>query len=845
MDVVSRCLLPVASRVFQDRPGSYALTFVCKATFSLAPGELVLAPEQLPIYEADCPWSEVVTSLYAASDVVPAKPRADVVLVGNAYAAGGVPVPSLVARLSVAEIDKAVEVSCDRTLQPDGKVISGPPFAEMPLLWERAAGGPGTLNPVGISQLRRDAYGAVALPNLTPPGMRAGFGEAPIPPVGFGPIAAGWPARQQRLGRAGEGWPAEDWHRRAPPAGLDMGFFNAAPLDQQPTTLTGKERVVLENLHPDHARLAMTLPGLRPRAMAENAAGSRPIPLHCDTLWIDTSRGLLTLLYRGRLPLVSSTEAGRVAITLDGGSAREAGGTWDGPDESTEVKTGPRTRRTLVDVGRSSSVLPFAPVAARPRDPRHPAGGPQAPAPAEPAAGASALPFRAPSPAARKESWKPPPTEAAPISPPLSPPIVASAPVIAAPAPVVVPSPVVPPMGAMSLGQQAAAEGSPPRPPRVTSGGGKDSPWATPGGPNASPGTAVPVTLGEAAVRPAVDLRNGGGALASSNAAAAAIAASSPAPAARPAEPVRAAAPAARPSQPEAPADVLDLVFFDTRSMPRVRRVPAWKPLLAELDDKPIEAGEDDPALSEDGASVEDRREILEILVRAEPAKPGDLDDALATAVRPDGRFVPPVVLLVGEIAFPFDEVETLRATVTTALPLVGTDENLRSSVELSKEFLRLPGLTSSPAVAEGLTTRVRDAFNGARRAVPANYLDTQTERVLLEQRAYQKRTVLGGKRLRALFTLAGGPAAAPAGGPSVAAASNAAAANAPQFVVYLPESVASELPMFARFRARLIARVHLPLDQYEQSPQAAEALALCRLVPPPRRAAPASPAAS
>jgi hypothetical protein len=292
---------------------------------------------------------------------------------------------------------------------------------------------------------------------------------------------------------------------------------------------------------------------------------------------------------------------------------------------------------------------------------------------------------------------------------------------------------------------------------------------------------------------------------------------------------------------------VLDLVFFDPKSLPRVRRVPAWKPLLADLDDKPIEAGEDDPALSENGVSVEDRREILEILVRAEPAKPSDLDDALATAVRPDGRYVPPVLLLAGEIAFPFDEVETLKATVTTALPLVGTDESLKSAVELSKEFLRLPGLTSSPAVADGLTSRVRDAFAGARRAVPANYLDAQTERVLLEQRAYQRRTILGGKRLRALFTLAGAPGTgAPAGGPSVAAASNAAATGGAQtLVVYLPESTALDLPMYGRFRARIIARVHLPLDQYEQSPQAVEALALCRLVPPPRRAANGSPASS
>src|SRR5262245_44677016 len=102
MEVVSRCSLPVAGRVWKPRPGAYILTFVCKATFKLAPGKLALAAEQQPVYDVDCPWSAAVTSLYTAGDLAPKKPRADVVLIGSAYAPGGVPVQKLVARLSVA-----------------------------------------------------------------------------------------------------------------------------------------------------------------------------------------------------------------------------------------------------------------------------------------------------------------------------------------------------------------------------------------------------------------------------------------------------------------------------------------------------------------------------------------------------------------------------------------------------------------------------------------------------------------------------------------------------------------------------------------------------------------------
>ena len=60
--------------------------------------------------------------------------RGDVVLIGNAYSPGGAPVQRLVARLSVGEVDKAIEVWCDRTLRADGSVVNGPFFTHLPLL---------------------------------------------------------------------------------------------------------------------------------------------------------------------------------------------------------------------------------------------------------------------------------------------------------------------------------------------------------------------------------------------------------------------------------------------------------------------------------------------------------------------------------------------------------------------------------------------------------------------------------------------------------------------------------------------------------------------------------------
>ena len=49
-------------------------------------------------------------------------------------------------------------------------------------------------------------------------------------------------------------------------------------------------------------------------------------------------------------------------------------------------------------------------------------------------------------------------------------------------------------------------------------------------------------------------------------------------------------------------------------------------------------------------------------------------------------------------------------------------------------------------------------------------------------------------------------------------------------FVGYLPADVGKKLPMFKRFRGRLIAEVNLTEDQYEAAPQALRVLALARV---------------
>ncbi len=172
MDVVSYCPLRVASIPWQPRAGAWALTVVCKATYNLLPVTSKLADAQDEPLAADAHWSDdEARSLHFASDLVPFKRRADVVLVGHAYAPRQEPVSSLVARLIVGDVDKSIEVVSDRAFAQDGSLREGSRFIKMPLVYERAAGGPDTMNPVGV---RGDAgpnrYGLIPLPNLLPPG---------------------------------------------------------------------------------------------------------------------------------------------------------------------------------------------------------------------------------------------------------------------------------------------------------------------------------------------------------------------------------------------------------------------------------------------------------------------------------------------------------------------------------------------------------------------------------------------------------------------------------------------------------------------------------------------------
>ena len=421
----------------------------------------------------------------------------------------------------------------------------------------------------------------------------------------------------------------------------------------------------------------------------------------------------------------------------------------------------------------------------------------------------------------------PPPPPPAPVPPPAitPPPFAVGPPPAQAPAPPPFTvgqqsSPAAPPL---TVGQQAA-----PPPSNLASSGG----LVTPSGlaPAAGPGGA-PMNLGPIAAAPgapsapamvstAVAATVGVVAVSNAAAANARAAAQAQSNAAGGAQPAQAAAPRATGTRPR---EVIDLLWFDPKALPRVRA--AWKKLLESAkpdpagkkdgrkkDDLGFDDDEDDaqPPPPPDPPEMADRRDVSTVMARGELLEPDWVNDAIAGAVEGDGSFLPPLILTGGELLFPFDELEALKATMTVVSPLVGGDKKLKETVDSVNDLLQNKALESSAGVAEGLTARVKEAFGAQGRMLPANYLDATTERMLLEQRRYQKRTVFGAPWVRAELSTSG---------------TNAVP-------VYLPDALASQLPMFQRFRAKVIAEAHLSQDQYETSPTALKVIAVARVMP-------------
>jgi hypothetical protein len=316
-------------------PSRDKLTLIVKGTFDVRrDGRTRLAKAQLPLSGDEHEGGETTPVRYE-SDLVPFKPRADLLCVGRAHAPGGQAVTSLSVRFGLLDRPKEIRVFGDRRLRMFGPTpeISPPaPFTAMDLSYSRAFGGADPedpdgsfcpTNPLGRGYARKaGAQRDRPMPNLEDPRHPLHNLGEPAAPAGFGPIGRTWQPRLALAGTYDERWQRE--RAPEPPEDFDYRFFNSAPAEQQIERLRGDESLWVENLHPELSRLTVRLPGVRIRAFFEAApqlrddpavvVGLRELRLRLDTAWLDMEALRLVLVWRTGLYASHVAENGALLI---------------------------------------------------------------------------------------------------------------------------------------------------------------------------------------------------------------------------------------------------------------------------------------------------------------------------------------------------------------------------------------------------------------------------------------------------------------------------------------------------------------------------------------------------
>jgi hypothetical protein len=321
--------LPHFGFVAFSKDGTEFYVVVVKATFGLAGASAPsLSDEQRPVLFADEYWGVPgQSSLRYESDVVPCKPRVDILVNGSAYPPGHRDSRFSV-ELRAKQLHKTLLVSGDRVWFESGLGVLGATSAttitRMPIVYERAYGGPPASiaasegcpvdqhNPVGTGfiPLRRLLIGT-RLPNIEYPDSAVRSWDARSRPAGLGCIGRSW---QPRLGLAGtyDGIWKENRFPFLPEDFQDQ-YFQSAPEDQTVEAIDPGEIFHLVNLHPAGA-LTFHLPEWRVPIFWRRDQERGETQCRLDTVLIEPDDARLVLTSRIHLPFGPRTNRLREVI---------------------------------------------------------------------------------------------------------------------------------------------------------------------------------------------------------------------------------------------------------------------------------------------------------------------------------------------------------------------------------------------------------------------------------------------------------------------------------------------------------------------------------------------------
>ncbi|MDR2744651.1 MAG: DUF2169 domain-containing protein, partial [Desulfovibrio sp.] len=201
------------------------------------------------------------------------KPGAEVLVAGFCRAPGRTPARALEVAFRVGPVRRRLVVFGDREHLPGGGYTEPVPFAAMPLVWERAFGGPGfPANPPGRGLDGDNAPSATA-PNLEDPDHFILSRDDRPDPVCPLPVDMANPLRRALSGTYDQAWLNARWP--AYPDDLDPEFFYSAQPAQRlagrgpadnPLFFRGDEEIEIIGMSHEHPHIRSRLPEARIRA---------------------------------------------------------------------------------------------------------------------------------------------------------------------------------------------------------------------------------------------------------------------------------------------------------------------------------------------------------------------------------------------------------------------------------------------------------------------------------------------------------------------------------------------------------------------------------------------------
>lgn len=773
----------VALGGWQSARHGLAYIVVAKAEFAIIQGECALLGTPAPVALAD--------------ELLPQKPRVDVMLVGSVYAER--PVSRIVAYLSMGPLEKAVEVCSDRWVDAANAIHQGSLFKSMPLTWERTAGGPDTMNPVGVKAARTN-QGKLLLPNVQPLATDPVAPDWTVAPTSFAPIPKTWPVRASLLGGHA---PPNFQERPVLADDFNFSYLQAAPRDQQAPSLDPGDPIFLEGLHPTLPKITTKLPRFTIRAMVDES--NVELPLACDTVLIDTDSQRITVLWKGSA-WARDISGAAIRIQLAGDFAILA------PPAAASPKRALSEETATIDLPRAGfSGLPFGDMARRAPPP-----SPMSAPPSTQTMAVPAVPNLPPQRTAPPPSTIPPPqavTGPGLTAPAMTMPALALPPPTHAPPPQPVHAPPPPPVHApppmhAPPPPPAPALAPPPRAMAVL-GAPPPQPIAQPPLPVAPPAVVpapAPITGISALRMPAVsasvsalppqpdplptfmkDKADAGPSVSRVGHAAdaakggtyqASLAAAEP----QPTEPKKTRKAATEPAAPPPPTDLLELLWFHAEAPTNLpkragKESEEWLPRKGDA-----KAATADP----------DRARVGRALARSTPLDQAGLKKAIAGSASTDGILQDVIAAVRGELTLTFDPFELLTVTLALAEPHAATDRRLKEAVDSGATLKDAPKALPV-TMLDNAIQRVRQAFaNATTRQVPPDYLQINAERWLADERKYTMKTVRGE-------TCIVGSILPDEGGPAIP--------------VHLPSSASGFLPGIPSFAVKVFGKASIQLD--------------------------------